>query len=60
MRRAFQIASTGKTGPAFVEFPADFNDVEIDIPSYVPSRVGVFNLEMASKKIEAHTDRCGR
>jgi acetolactate synthase-1/2/3 large subunit len=37
IRRAFQIASAGKPGPVFLEFPSDYNDLEVDVPSYTPS-----------------------
>lgn len=38
MRRAFQLAASGKPGPVFLEIPPDIGEEEIEIPPYTPSR----------------------
>ncbi len=41
IRRAMQIAQTGKPGPVYVEIPADVALTDVDMPPYVPSDHGV-------------------
>ncbi len=37
IRRAIQIATSGKPGPVYVEIPADIALQEVDMPEYVPA-----------------------
>ena len=52
LRRAFQISSTGKPGPVLLEYPSDFNDLEINVPPYAPA-----NRPIRSRGAQADVER---